>query len=83
MVRFILQGYMPKPGTFLLFLFMKRSLSRERFCQAQDSHFSSSLTTEDVFNYAIVEAVGYEFKTIQLNQLVRRALSCLIPRNSL
>ena len=80
MVRFILQGYMPKPGTFLLFLFMKQSLSRERFCQAQDSHFSSSLTTEDVFNYAIVEAVGYEFKTIQLNQLVRRVLSCFDPK---
>uniref|UniRef100_M4EFM3 Uncharacterized protein n=1 Tax=Brassica campestris TaxID=3711 RepID=M4EFM3_BRACM len=62
------------------FLFMKRSLSRERFCQDQDFHFSSSLTTEDGFNYAIVEDVGYEFKTIQLNQLVRRVLSCFDPK---
>ncbi|WZZ47098.1 hypothetical protein YC2023_043357 [Brassica napus] len=62
------------------FLFRKRSLSRERFCQARDFHFSSSLTTENGFNYAIVEAVGYEFKTIQLNQLVRRVLSCFDPK---
>ncbi|KAH0866026.1 hypothetical protein HID58_083237 [Brassica napus] len=58
----------------------QRSLSRERFCQARDFHFSSSLTTENGFNYAIVEAVGYEFKTIQLNQLVRRVLSCFDPK---
>ncbi|WZZ50509.1 hypothetical protein YC2023_050616 [Brassica napus] len=62
------------------FLFRKRSLSRERFCQARDFHFSSSLTTENGFNYAIVEAVGYEFKTIQLNQLVRRVMSCFDPK---
>ncbi|KAH0852053.1 hypothetical protein HID58_090954 [Brassica napus] len=47
--------------------FVQRSLSRERFCHARDFHFSSSLTTEDEFNYTVVEAVGYEFKTIQLN----------------
>ncbi|KAG2259493.1 hypothetical protein Bca52824_078787 [Brassica carinata] len=63
-----------------LHLFRKRSLSRKRFCQARDFHFSSSLTTENGFNYAIVEAVGYEFKTIQLNQLVRRVLSCFDPK---
>ncbi|WZZ14598.1 hypothetical protein YC2023_107687 [Brassica napus] len=50
------------------FLFRKRSLSRERFCHARDFHFSSSLTTEDEFNYTVVEA------------LVRRVLSCFDPK---
>ncbi|CAN6844679.1 unnamed protein product, partial [Brassica oleracea] len=58
------------------FSFMKQSLCRERSCQAQDFHFSSSLTTEDAVSYCRFEAVGYDFNSIQLNQLVRRLLSC-------
>ncbi|CAF2073534.1 hypothetical protein Bca4012_088807 [Brassica carinata] len=48
---------------------MKQSLCRERSCQARDFHFSSSLTTEDAVSYCRFEAVGYDFNTIQLNQL--------------
>ncbi|KAG2247959.1 hypothetical protein Bca52824_087587 [Brassica carinata] len=51
------------------FSFMKQSLCRERSCQARDFHFSSSLTTEDAVSYCRFEAVGYDFNTIQLNQL--------------
>ncbi|CAN6987883.1 unnamed protein product [Brassica oleracea var. botrytis] len=69
MSTFRIGGIHAKTRYIPFFLFRKRSLSRERFCQARDFHFSSSLTTENGFNYAIVEAVGYEFKTIQLNQL--------------
>ncbi|KAG5415302.1 hypothetical protein IGI04_002869 [Brassica rapa subsp. trilocularis] len=54
------------------FSFRKRSLSREKSCQARDSNFSSSLTIEDGFSYASFEAVGYDFNTIELSQLVRR-----------
>ncbi|CDY26466.1 hypothetical protein HID58_089014 [Brassica napus] len=61
------------------FSFMKRSLCRERSCEARDFHFSSSLTTEDGVSYCRFEAVGYDFNTIQLNQLVRRLLSCFDP----
>ncbi|KAL0757305.1 hypothetical protein Bca101_094973 [Brassica carinata] len=80
MSTFMIGGIHAKTRYIPSFLFRKRSLSRERFCQARDFHFSSSLTTENGFNYAIVEAVGYEFKTIQLNQLVRRVLSCFDPK---
>ncbi|CAF2107032.1 unnamed protein product [Brassica oleracea var. botrytis] len=54
------------------FSFRKRSLSGEKSCQARDSNFSSSLTIEDGFSYASFEAVGYDFNTIELSQLVRR-----------
>ncbi|KAG2273846.1 hypothetical protein Bca52824_056401 [Brassica carinata] len=47
----------------------ERSLCRERSCKARDFHFSSSLTTEDGVSYCRFEAVGYDFNTIQLNQL--------------
>ncbi|KAG2266585.1 hypothetical protein Bca52824_073664 [Brassica carinata] len=49
-----------------------RSLSREKSCQARDSNVYSSLTIEDGFSYASFEAVGYDFNTIELSQLVRR-----------
>ncbi|CAN6905819.1 hypothetical protein Bca4012_075947 [Brassica carinata] len=54
------------------FSFRKRSLSREKSCQARDSNVYSSLTIEDGFSYASFEAVGYDFNTIELSQLVRR-----------
>ncbi|CAF1712649.1 hypothetical protein Bca4012_008215 [Brassica carinata] len=39
---------------------------------SSNSNFSSSLTIEDVFSYTSFEAVGYDFNTIELSQLVRR-----------
>ncbi|KAL0797233.1 hypothetical protein Bca101_068610 [Brassica carinata] len=55
------------------FSFRKRSLSRERSCQARDFHFSSSSLSLNLW------PVGYDFKTIKLNQLVRSLLSCFDP----
>lgn len=37
------------------------------------------ITPEDGFSYASFEAVGYDLKTIDLNQLVERVLSCFEP----
>ncbi|KAG2266586.1 hypothetical protein Bca52824_073665 [Brassica carinata] len=71
MIKFILQGYRPIPGTFLHF-HLGSDLSREKSCQARDSNVYSSLTIEDGFSYASFEAVGYDFNTIELSQLVRR-----------
>ncbi|KAG2305304.1 hypothetical protein Bca52824_033955 [Brassica carinata] len=54
-------------------LIWERSLSRERSCQARDFHFSSSSLSLNLW------PVGYDFKTIKLNQLVRSLLSCFDP----
>ncbi|KAL0655362.1 hypothetical protein Bca4012_075946 [Brassica carinata] len=67
----LVQGYRPIPGTFLHF-HLGSDLSREKSCQARDSNVYSSLTIEDGFSYASFEAVGYDFNTIELSQLVRR-----------
>ncbi|KAH0867401.1 hypothetical protein HID58_074423 [Brassica napus] len=71
MIKFILQGYRPIPGTFLHF-HLGSDLSREKSCQARDSNVYSSLTIEDGFSYASFEAVGYDFNTIELSQLRER-----------
>ncbi|CAG7875003.1 unnamed protein product [Brassica rapa] len=38
------------------------------------------VTPEDGFIYASFEAVGYDFNTIDLSQLVTRVLSCFEPK---
>ncbi|XP_022759325.1 S-adenosylmethionine decarboxylase proenzyme-like [Durio zibethinus] len=45
----------------------------------KDAISTIHVTPEDGFSYASFEAAGYDFETVNLNQLIERVLSCFKP----
>ncbi|KAF8095900.1 hypothetical protein N665_0320s0029 [Sinapis alba] len=73
-------GIHAKTDTFLPFPLGSCICPKKDIAKLEISIFLSSLTNEDGFSYTIFEGVGYDFKTIQLNQLVRRLMSYFDPK---